>query len=281
MAIPNPSALSVSSGLRQEFHKVSSFIDFSASVLQIRTALARNGWCYLADFSKGEGDESIIALAHALGHIYIPPCLSSAYPLISTKVAADTEDSAPFNQQKSIGWHSDFSSHVERPAFSLAYLIQADTFGGAWRVASTEDILLALQATPNGASLMRLLLESEFPYSFSLEDAPIFFRPLEPCTSGRLGLRFYGRALRNGAQLAYGSVPLYIERAIAAIEFAADLVGHTFHAPSGALLVVDNWHALHDRLESSLGVGVPPRRSLLCFVSSLHKSEFCFVNGGN
>lgn len=121
---------------------------------------------------------------------------------------------------------------------------------------------------------MRLLSESEFPYSFTLEEKPIFFRPLEPRTSGRLGLRFYGRALRHGAQRAYGSVPPYIERAIAAVEFAADQVGYTFHAPSGALLVVDNWHALHDRLEQSVSSGVPPRSSLLCFLSSLHKSEF-------
>ena len=273
MALPNPSDLSVSSGLQQQFHKASSFMHFSAYVLQIRTALT--------DFSQGEGDESIIALARALGQIYIPPCLSPAYPLITTQVAADAEDSPPFNQHKSIGWHSDFSSHVVRPVFSLAYLIQADAFGGAWRVASTEDILWTLQVAPNGASLVWLLSETEFPYSFTLEDEPIFFRPLEPRTSGRLGLRFYGRALRNGAQRAYGSVPPYIERAIAAIEFAADQVGHTFYAPSGALPVVDNWNALHDRLESSISFGVPPRRSLLCFVSSPHESELCFLNGEN
>ena len=100
-----------------------------------------------------------------------------------------------------------------------------------------------------------------------------FFRVIErrgPLPT-RLGLRFYGRALRDGARLAYGMVPGRVEHVIAAVEAAADRVGRTLAAPAGALLVTDNWHSLHDRLPQSVDLDVPRRRSLICFVGVLHE----------
>ncbi len=120
---------------------------------------------------------------------------------------------------------------------------------------------------------MRFLLDTELPFSFTGEGAPTFFRVLERRGSpaGRHGIRFYGRALRDGARLAFGLVPAEMERAIRAVETAADAVGRTLAALGGTLLVTDNWHSLHDRLPQSVDLDLPPRRSLLCFVEELHE----------
>jgi hypothetical protein len=74
---------------------------------------------------------------------------------------------------------------------------------------------------------------------------------------------------REREEQGRGLVGLDIERAIRAVEAAADEVGHVLAAPAGALLVTDNWHALHDRLPQCVEPGLPLRRSLLCFVETL------------
>jgi len=157
-------------------------------------------------------------------------------------------------------------------------LAQADPRGpahGAWRVASCDLVLDHLLATTEGAGIVRFLRNTRLPFSFSGEGPPTFLRVLERRgpSPGRLGLRFYGRTMRNGARLAYGAVPEEIARAIAAVETAADAVGQVLEAPPGALLITDNWHALHDRLPQSVDPGLPLRRSLLCFVDHLHEDQ--------
>ena len=110
--------------------------------------------------------------------------------------------------------------------------------------------------------------------------APRFFRMLT-----RRGLRFYGRALAEGARLAFDKVPDQTREAIALIELAADAVSETLPASTGSLLVVHNWCGLHDRTEQTVtGTGTGARRQAwLCFVKRLHRplsgSDCSFVTG--
>jgi hypothetical protein len=248
-------------------------IDFLVS--EIRDNLAMQGWCYLPSLFQGAALDDVLRLARALGSLYVPPGTSPTRPFIKTRPAPDADDCAPFDQPGAIGWHSDFSTHSTRPAVSLAWLAQADPLGqGAWRIASCDDVLTFLQSTPEGAATARLLAETELPYSFTRDAAePAFFRAVEHRgpPPERPGLRFYGRAMRDGAWQAYGTIPDSIERAISAVETAADHVGRTLQAPSGALLVMDNWHALHDRLAQTVDAALPLRCSWLCFIESLHE----------
>ena len=242
----------------------------------IRSALATEGYAYMPTFSPDPS--ALILLARALGSLYTRPGTNPGNPVIETHPAADASRLAPFDRPESIGWHNDFSTHVARPAVSLAYLAQADPQGpacGAWRVASCDLVLNHLDGTVEGREVVRFLLSTDLPYSFTGDGAPVFFRAIEyrGPPPGRLGLRFYGRALRDGARLAYGDIPGDVSLAITSIEEAADHVGHVLNAPVGALLVTDNWHSLHDRLPQSVDRDMPRRRSLLCFVEALYATN--------
>lgn len=187
----------------------------------------------------------------------------------------DAPYESPFDRAEGIGWHNDFSTHRDRSVVSLVNLVQADPHGphyGAWRVASCDRVFEYLRATRDGRRVLRSLAERDLPYCFNGEGPPRFFRAIERRGPGdqQVGLRFYGRALRDGAQLAYGCVPTNVQDSIAFIEDAADRVGHTLTAPAGALLVTDNWHALHDRLPQSVDLQRSLRQSLLCFVREYH-----------
>jgi hypothetical protein len=239
-----------------------------------RAALATHGYAYLPAFSPDPTGHPLLALARALGPLYVPPDVDPAHPLLETLPSADASPLAPFDRPEAIGWHNDFSTHPERPVLSLAYLARPDPRGpehGAWRVASGDLVIAHLRATPEGRDLVDFLLGTDLPYSFTGDGAPSYFRAIEHRgpPPGRLGLRFYGRAMRDGARLAHGNVPAEIEHAIRAVETAADQVGHVLAAPAGALLVTDNWHALHDRLPQSVDGDQALRRSLLCFVETL------------
>ena len=239
----------------------------------VRAALASQRYAYLPAFSPDPTGLPLLVLARALGPLYVPPNVDPAHPFLETSPSADAVDLAPFDRPEAIGWHNDFSTHSERPALSLAYLARPDPRGpehGAWRVASADLVFEHLHATPEGREIVRFLLDTDLPYSFTGDGTPSYFRAIERRgpSPGRLGLRFYGRAMRDGARLAHGAVPDDIERAIRAVEAAADEVGHVLAAPAGALLVTDNWHALHDRLPLSVDPGLPLRRSLLCFVAA-------------
>jgi hypothetical protein len=240
----------------------------------VRQALATQGFYYEPAFSATPA--RVLELARALGPFYVPPDVDPDQPFIETQPAADASYFAPFDRAEGIGWHNDFSTHAERPAVSLAYLDRADPCGlhyGAWRIASCDLVLEHLNAVPEGREVVQFLRNTDLPYSFAPEGDPSFFRAVE-CrgpAAGRLGLRFYGRAIRDGARLAYGRIPAEIEHAVASVEVAADHVGHVLAAPAGALLAADNWHSLHDRLAQSVDPTLPLRRSLLCFVSEPHQ----------
>ncbi|MCY1031280.1 TauD/TfdA family dioxygenase [Corallococcus sp. BB11-1] len=236
-------------------------------------SLLTHGWFYLPFFSTAQSAHMVFELAQALGRIYVPPGCSSGFPLIKTQPTVDADDSAPFDQPAAIGWHNDFSTHKRRPVVSLAWIARADPLGlGAWRVASCDQVLTELRRTPEGMETVRFLEATPLPFSFTRDDSPTFFRVVEQrgVPSGRLGLRFYGRAIRQGALLAYGEVPPLIEHAVSVVESATDNVGKTLHARTGSLLVVDNWHAFHDRQAQSAGSLLPLRCSWLCFLESLH-----------
>jgi len=204
-------------------------------------------------------------------------CDGEEFGYIETRPNEEAPVDEPFNRPEAIGWHNDFSTHAHRPALSLAYIEREDPRGpdhGAWRVASCDRVLERLDLTPDGRRVARFLAETTLPYCFTSEGAPSFFRALEPrgLPHGRLGLRFYGRAMRDGARLVHGVVPDEIEQAIRAVEAAADTVGIVLPAPAGALLVTDNWHCLHDRLAQTVDSDLPLRRSVLCFVEALGES---------
>jgi len=242
----------------------------------IRTALATDGYAYLPAFAADPTGNQLVACARALGALHLSPTVDPAHPVLDTNPAADASYFAPFDRPEALGWHNDFSTHSERPDVSLAYLARPDPRGpehGAWRVASCDLVLQHLGSTHEGQRVTRFLLDTDLPFSFTAEGPPTFFRVIERRgpRPGRLALRFYGRALRDGARLAYGTVPGEMEHATAAVEAAADWVGRTLAAPAGALLVTDNWHSLHDRLPQTVDLDLPRRRSLLCFVDVLHE----------
>lgn len=246
--------------------------------VEVRSALASQGYAYIPAFSAEPGTVALLALAGTLGPFYLPAGVDPDSPFIETHPAAGASYLDPFDRAEGIGWHNDFSTYPERPAVSLALLVQPDPHGpthGAWRVASCDLVLDHLLATTEGAGIVRFLRDTDLPFSFSGDGPPTFLRVLDQrgASPGRLGMRFYGRTMRDGARLAYGSVPEEIERAIGAVEAAADAVGRVLEARPGALLITDNWHALHDRLPQSVDAGLPLRRSLLCFMDDLHEGQ--------
>lgn len=243
-------------------------------VARWRAVLSQQGWLYLPLFQQqADGGERAQQLARCLGPLWLPADTPPSRPVIVTSPRVDATTLEPFDRAEAIGWHNDFSTHERRPCVSLAYLERADPHGptfGAWRVASTALVIGELNATVEGREAARLLSDTDLPFSFTGVGAPLFFRVLT--RDPNPAMRFYGRALRDGARLAYGKVPGPIEDALSAVEKAADWVGITLAAPAGALLVTHNGHSLHDRLTQSVEAGPPLRRSILCFVDCMHPS---------
>jgi hypothetical protein len=246
----------------------------------IREELGSDGFAYVPRFAAGRS--GVGGVAHALGW----PAPPSRLTLIETDPAAEASRDRPFDRPESIGWHNDFSTHARRPSLTLAYIDRADPGGpmcGAWRVASCTRVLDKLNATTDGRTALRFLTETPLPYSFAGDGEPLFFHAIEDLGAppGRLGLRFYGRAMRDGARLIHGVVPADIERAIRSVEVAADEVGVVLPAAQGALLVTDNWHCLHDRLAQTVDRDVPLRRALLCFVERYDKGARASAREGS
>lgn len=112
-----------------------------------------DGYAYIPTFAADCTGLALVALARALGSLYVPPGLDAGHPVLDTHPAADASPLAPFNRPEGIGWHNDFSTHADRPRVSLAYLAHADPRGpdhGAWRVASCDRVLEELGATRKG-----------------------------------------------------------------------------------------------------------------------------------
>ena len=152
---------------------------------------------------------------------------------------------------------------------SLSWIRREDPSGpwfGAWRVASVGGVLTNLCDRADGRSLLSKLSKETQPFGYTDGDSTKFFRIV--CQEG---LRFYGRALREGARLAFGRVPDHTRETIALIEEAADAVGETLPASRGALLIVHNWFSLHDRTEQTVEGTGARRQAQLSFVKKLHR----------
>lgn len=241
---------------------------------RVASEIAESGFAYVAGFPGGRTGESVLEFARSLGPLWAAPGASVGTPLIESRPASQASALAPFDRPEAIGWHGDFSTHASRPQLTVAYVARADPRGpphGSWRAASCDSILAWLNASAKGRDVVASLVSVAIPYGFGTERAPSFFRPLEHRgpAPGRLGLRFYGRTMRDGARLVQGHVPEHLETAIRAVEEAADEVGTVLPAHAGALLITDNWHSVHDRLAQTVDPNLPLRRSLLCFVSRL------------
>ena len=238
----------------------------------LQSGLSRCGF-YVLEPSDG-GPVDVVSLARAIGSVYVAEGEDPCSPVVQTNPREGSSRLQPFDQAEAIGWHNDFSSHHHRPEVTVSCLTRADPLGpahGAWRVASGEEVVSAMRDSLEERSTIEYLLATDLPFSFTGEGQPAFHRVLEARgpAPGRLGLRFYGRALRDGARLAYGAVPREIERAVSAVERAADRVGHTVAATVGSVLVAHNWYALHDRLAQTVSGDEPLRRSVLCFVDTV------------
>lgn len=224
------------SGLRQ----AAATRGYAAASIELRTLLS---WL---------GAEDVTADIATAPHVAAPP-------------------GEPFNRPEPLGWHGDFSTRADRPPLTLSYVDRADPGGlahGAWRVASCDDVLARLGRTAMGTAAVRFLLETPIAFALSEDESPRTHCAIEVRnrSTGRLGFRFYGRGMRLGARLVCGHVPQELEHAIAAVERAADEASVTIPATQGAVLLVDNWHCLHDRLAQTVDPALPLRRALLWFL---------------
>ena len=242
------------------------------------------GYFYDRNFSsRVDSADVLVRATSSLGSVLVPPGTDPDRPVLLTRPSRRAPKWRPFDRPASIGWHNDFSTWPNRPVLSLSWIRRQDPAGpaaGAWRVASVQEVLSKLAASAEGRNLVGQLCRESHPFGYPDAGRPRFFRMLS-----RRGLRFYGRALAEGARLAFDKVPQQTREAIALIERAADSVGETLPASTGALLVVHNWFSLHDRTEQTVaGAATGARRQAwLCYVKRLHPplsgSDGSFVTG--
>lgn len=250
----------------------------AAWIRRVRDSLRARGYYYEPTFCTETGHpEPVVTAARLLGNLYVPTDTGTRHPVLLTQPSPMAQQWRPFDRRAAIGWHNDFSTRSGRPILSLSWIRQEDPSGqggGAWRVASAAAILAKLVKTPEGASLVSRL---------SVRTEPFGYRDGGNCRSLRVivgadnrsrqrGLRFYGRALREGAWLRFGKIPDRTHEIIARVEEAADAVGDVLPASTGALLIVDNRFSLHDRTEQQVtGPEKYRRQAWLCFVQQLHE----------
>ena len=228
------------------------------------------GYFYDPNFSSDieNGDEVMMA-ARSLGSLFVPAETKSDRPVILTRPSSRAPKWRPFDRRESIGWHNDFSTRAGRPELSFSWIRRQDPAGpsaGAWRVASVGAVLAKLGCSADGRKLIGRLSKEAQPFGYLDADTSRFYRII--C---RRGLRFYGRALTEGARISFDRVPDHTKDAIALIEDAADAVGKTLPASRGALLVVHNWLSVHDRTEQTVAGAGATRQAQLCFVMKLHR----------
>ena len=208
-------------------------------------ALSTEGFSYQSGFAApAQGRHLMTCLAQTLGQL--------SDDVITTKPEPDAPAWRPFDQAGSIEWHNDFSSHAQRPRFSLSFIEAEDPRSspfGDWRVAKVADIVHVLSETEEG-----------MPFMF---DRQVRWFPVLDTLDGHQVLRFNGATLRAGCR-EQGLSPDVLD-AIAAVESAADQVAIELAATTGALLVVDNWSTLHFRREQSVGL-TSRREAVLMFV---------------
>lgn len=249
-----------------------------AWVRRVRDSLHARGYYYDPMFC-GETDaaEPVVAAARLLGCLHVPPGTEPHRPVILTQPSPSAPEWRPFDQHAAIGWHNDFSTISVRPELSLSWIRRGDparSRGGAWRVTSAAAVLAKLHQTRDGKRLIAELSARGEAFGYRDGGAWRSFRVVigGDCKSGNRGLRFYRRALEEGAQLRFGQIPERTREIIARVEEAADAVGELLPASTGALLVVDNRFSLHDRTEQQVsGPEEHRREAALCFVRRLHQ----------
>lgn len=237
---------------------------------RIREGLNCRGYHYEPSFPGDPEGRHVVALARELGTLYVPAGLLQEHPVVVTRPSEEAPLWRPFDRLEGIGWHNDFSTLRHRPHLSLIWISKADPGGetkGAWRVASVSDVIAHIESLPDGLALLRRMRSEPLPFGYQGSD-PEFLPLLERGEDGEDGLRFYRRALFEGAQAASGEIPESVRHMVELIVGAADAVGTTLPAREGALLVADNRRALHDRTAQS-AEGRYLRRSILCFVDRL------------
>lgn len=245
---------------------------------RVRDSLRAQGYYYEPEFCPQTSEpEHVLNAARLLGQLYVPSGMSTSQPVILTQPSPSAPQWHPFNRHAAIGWHNDFSTRSGRPELSLSWIRRGDPHeseGGAWRVASVDTVLARLRRTREGEDILAEL--STRAEAFGYRDSGgwrSFLVVLGPAgRSSRRGMRFYGRALEEGAQLRFGQIPGRTREIIARVEEAADAVGEVFRASTGSLLIVDNRHSLHDRTEQQVtGPEGRRRQAWLCFVKRLHQ----------
>lgn len=235
----------------------------------LRTQLDQDGY-YVSRQPLWESPvQSVLHLARSLGELYVPSNCDPMEPVIKTSPVR-SHRAAPFDRPEAIGWHGDFATYKDRPEISIVYITRPDPRGGhygAWRLASVERVLEALQTTSDGRSSFDLLHSETLPFTYSDSEAPRWFKVIENRPNGRLGLRFYLPSLRRGLIAEYGEIPSRIAVALAAVEHAADEGAEVVPTQEGSLLVASNWFAIHDRVRQTISRRHPNREALLCFVA--------------
>ena len=249
---------------------------------RVVASLRTCGYYYDPAFSSSvDSVEVMVRAAGTLGAVLVPAGKDVQRPVLLTRPSERAPTWRPFDRRGAIGWHNDFSTWADRPVLSLSWIRRQDPAGpdiGAWRVASVKAVLGELAGSAEGRSVVGELLEDAYPFGYLDAGRPRYFRVLS-----RRGLRFYGRALAEGARLAFDKFPARTGEVIGLIERAADAVGETLPASTGSLLVVHNWLSLHDRTAQTVVAGGARRQAWLCFVRRLHgpllKSDCSVVTG--
>lgn len=247
-------------------------------VRRVRDNLRAHGYYYEPEFYTDTGDaEHVVTAARLLGHLHVPTGTNPDQPVMLTQPSPLAPKWRPFDHRSAIGWHNDFSTRSGRPQLSMSWIRRGDPLGadgGAWRVASATAVLSKLCQTSEGKRLVTELSSSGEAFGYRDGGGWSSFRIVirAGSNSGRRGLRFYGRALEEGASLRFGRIPDRTQEIIARVEEAADCVGEMLCASTGALLIVDNRLSLHDRMEQQVTIPEESRRQAwLCFVERLHQ----------
>jgi hypothetical protein len=244
-------------------------------VQRVRDSLRAHGYYYEPEFCLETGDaEPVVTAARLLGHLYVPSGTDSKKPVILTQPSSAAPQWNPFDRRAAIGWHNDFSTRAGRPELSLSWIRQQDPVGGgAWRVASAAAVLAHLRQDREGERLATTLSARAEPFGYRDAGSWRSFRIVvgSERAQSRHGLRFYGRALKDGAWLRFGEIPKRTAGIVARVEAAADAVGEELRAATGALLVVDNCLSLHDRTKQEVSGKGYRRQAWLCFVQKLHR----------
>jgi hypothetical protein len=237
------------------------------------TALERDGY-YVAQVPPQRENAAglILDLARSLGELYVPVDCDPTVPVIRTSPTSKRH-AAPFDRPEAIGWHGDFATYEDRPELSLVYVARPDPRGGeygAWRLASVDHVLAALNETADGRAAVDFLRSTPLPFSYSDDEDPRQFVVIEDRPQGRTGLRFYLPSIRRGCLAVHGEIPPRVAFALAQVERVADEVGRVVRTHEGSLLVTSNWLALHDRVRQTMSRTRAKREALLCFVKRAH-----------